>query len=209
MAIGLDKPFIGGQDVVTTTNLKAVFLDKDGTLTPDVPYNADPAKVRLFPDTAASLKRLQAAGYRLIVISNQSGVARGKFGEKALTPLFLRLLELLEAEGVELDDIQYCPHHPEGTVRKYAVTCDCRKPMPGMLLRAAAAHHITVRDSWMVGDILHDVEAGNRAGCRSILIDNGNETEWQTGTFRTPAFRAPTLSQAVDFILTMQQEDVA
>src|SRR3954470_4364570 len=115
----------------------AVFLDKDGTLIEDVPYNVDPARIRLMPGAAGGLRALDAAGYRLIVVSNQSGVARGYFEEAALAAVEARLRELLAEAGVPLAGFYYCPHHPEGSVAAYAVECSCRKPQPGLLVRAA------------------------------------------------------------------------
>ena len=180
---------------------RAVFLDKDGTLIVDVPYNVDPARIELAPGAVDGLTRLHAAGYRLVVITNQSGVARGKFPAAALGPVEDRLRELLAEFGVPLDGFYHCPHHPGGSVPAYAIACDCRKPAPGMLIRAAAELGIDRARSWFVGDILNDVEAGRRAGCRTVLIDNGNETEWVAGPDRTPDLRAADLAEAADRIL--------
>ncbi len=180
---------------------RAVFLDKDGTLIPDVPYNVDPARITLYPDVAEALLTLQRAGFKLIVVSNQAGVARGYFPETALTAVESRLRTLLGEAGVVLDDFRYCPHHPAGSVAEYAIDCTCRKPQPGMLLLIAEEQEIDLRESWMAGDILNDVEAGNRAGCRTILIDRGNETEWLTGPFRTPTATVNSFSKAADQIL--------
>jgi histidinol-phosphate phosphatase family protein len=179
-----------------------VFLDKDGTLVVDVPYNVDPARIRLAPGAADGLPRLAAAGYRLAVVTNQSGVARGLFPEAALAGVERRLGELLADIGVPLAGFFYCPHHPAGTVPSYAVECECRKPAPGMVLAAARRLGADPRACWMVGDILHDVEAGRRAGCRTVLVDNGNETEWVPGPDRVPHHRVPDLAAAADVILT-------
>jgi histidinol-phosphate phosphatase family protein len=108
--------------------------------------------------------------------------------------------ELLLHEQLALDGFYFCPHHPEGTVAPWSIECHCRKPLPGLLLKAAHEHGIDLRASWMVGDILHDVEAGNRAGCRTILIDNGNETEWRLGPRRVPTRMAPDLYTAAVLI---------
>ena len=97
-----------------------------------------------------------------------------------------RVTELMYRERVPLDGFYYCPHHSEGVVQAYAVECMCRKPMPGMLVRAAREHDIDLQASWMLGDILHDVEAGNRAGCRTVLIDSVTETQWRLGLHRMP-----------------------
>ncbi len=181
---------------------KAVFLDKDGTLVEDVPYNVDPDRIRLAEGAIESLRLLQEQGYQLIVVSNQSGVARGFFEEPDLQRVINRLSEILSSAGVALTDFYYCPHHPEGSVRKYAVDCYCRKPQPGMLYRAAVEHNLRLADSWMVGDILHDVEAGNRAGCRTILIDNHHEMEWNMNPIRCPKFIVKNLVSAARSILS-------
>ena len=178
-----------------------VFLDKDGTLVEDVPYNVDPARIRLAAGAAAGLPRLAAAGFRLAVVSNQSGVARGYFPDSALKGVAARLRELLGDIGVSLAGFFYCPHHPKGAVAEYAVACDCRKPAPGLVLAAARELGTDPPDCWLVGDILDDVEAGRRAGCRTVLIDNGNETEWVSGPFREPHFTVTDLAEVARVIL--------
>jgi histidinol-phosphate phosphatase family protein len=179
---------------------RAVFLDKDGTLIEDVPYNADPARIRLMPGAVAGLQALHAAGYRLVVISNQSGVARGYFAEEALAAVEGRLRVLLAEAGVPLVGFYYCPYHPAGSVAAYAVECDCRKPQPGLLVRAARAHGIELTASWFVGDILNDIEAGRAAGCRTVLLDNGHETEWVLTPARQPDYYATDLAEAAAII---------
>jgi D-glycero-D-manno-heptose 1,7-bisphosphate phosphatase len=180
---------------------KAVFLDKDGTLIEAVPYNVDPSRIRLVECAAVGLHRLREAGYLLVVVSNQSGVARGLFPERALRGVEARLRELLEMHGVWLDGFYYCPHHPAGIIPEYAVECECRKPAPGMILRAAKEMNIDLAKSWFVGDMLNDVQAGRRAGCRTILINNGNETEWEFSPERVPNVEVAELSAAADVIV--------
>ena len=183
----------------------AVFLDKDGTLVENLPYNVDPARIRLMPGAAEGLRRLHAAGYALIVISNQSGVARGFFPEAALVGVESELRSLLAEEGVPLAGFYYCPHLPGGDVPAYAIACPCRKPRPGLIVRAAQEQRLDLPRSWVAGDILDDVEAGRRAGCRTILIDNGNETEWARGPERRPDFLAADLTRAAG-IITQRDE---
>jgi D-glycero-D-manno-heptose 1,7-bisphosphate phosphatase len=178
----------------------AVFLDKDGTLIEDIPYNIDPDRIRLAAGVAEGLPRLRSTGFRLIVISNQSGIARGYFGEEKIGPVRERLCELLEGIGVELDGFYYCPHDPEGVVPGYSIACGCRKPEPGMILEAARVHDLDLRRSWFVGDILDDVEAGRRAGCRTALIDNGHETKWKRSPLRWPDIVARDMAQAARLI---------
>ena len=179
----------------------AVFLDKDGTLIEDLPYNVVPDLIRLTPGAAEGSVQLHAAGYRLLVISNQSGVARGLFREEALAAVEEKLRSLLSEVGVPLAGFYYCPHHPEGVVPGYSIECSCRKPAPGMIFRAAEDQAIDLERSWFVGDILDDVEAGRLAGCRTVLIDNGNETEWFMTPARWPHHRAADLSEAAGLIV--------
>jgi D-glycero-D-manno-heptose 1,7-bisphosphate phosphatase len=186
---------------------RTVFLDKDGTLVEDVPYNVDPAAIRLAAGAAAGLPALQAAGYRLVVVSNQSGVAHGYFAEEALAGVERRIRELLAEFGVPLAGFYYCPHHPEGVNHRYARVCLCRKPNPGLLLQAAADDGIDLRQSWLIGDILDDVEAGQRAGCKTILLDNGHETEWVISSLRRPHHLAADLSEAAQIILADRPSD--
>ncbi|CAA9892863.1 D,D-heptose 1,7-bisphosphate phosphatase [Candidatus Methylobacter favarea] len=175
------------------TRKKAVFIDKDGTLIHDVPYNIDPHHIRLMEDAGHSLYRLKKAGYQLIVISNQAGIARGLFNKSDLLPVNRQIQLLLAPYAVNIDAFYYCPHGPDDG-------CDCRKPKQGMILRAAEDHAVELPVSWMIGDILHDVEAGNRAGCRTVLFDNGNETEWLKGDWRQPRYSVKNLTAAADII---------
>ncbi|HEX5539405.1 MAG TPA: HAD family hydrolase, partial [Methylophilaceae bacterium] len=181
-------------------------LDKDGTLVNDVPYNVDPELITLSPNAAAGLRLFSQLGYLLLVVSNQSGVAHGHFRESALDRVWQRLDQLLAQEGIQIDGYYYCPHHPAGAVGKYARACDCRKPQPGMLLQAAAEHGVNLAASWMIGDILHDMEAGKRAGCKTMLIDNGNETEWELSPLRMPNLMAVDLYAAAQQVAAAQSK---
>jgi D-glycero-D-manno-heptose 1,7-bisphosphate phosphatase len=188
-------------------NHRCIFLDKDGTLVENVPYNVDPDRIRLTTGAESALRSFHADGYRLIVISNQSGVALGHFPESALAAVHGRLAELLARIGVPLAGFYYCPHHPEGRVPGYAMACTCRKPEPGLLTTAAADHGIDPARSWLIGDILDDVEAGHRGGCRTVLIDNGNETKWRKSPLRRPHFVATDLAEAARLIAAESGED--
>jgi histidinol-phosphate phosphatase family protein len=163
---------------------RAVFVDKDGTLVQDVPCNVDSDRIALIPGVGESLRKLQDAGFLLFVVSNQPAVALGRFPASALRAVETRLDELLTPYGVMFTAYCWCPHPPVGM--RAAVACTCRKPRPGLLLDAAATHGVALERSWMVGDILDDIEAGNRAGCRTVLVDRGNETRWRAGRLRTP-----------------------
>jgi lipopolysaccharide heptosyltransferase II len=152
----------------------AVFLDRDGVLLDLVPYLRDPCQVRLARGAGATLRRLSAAGLPFMVVTNQSAVARGMLDRAGLFRVHLRMLHLLEAEGVRPLGIEFCPHHPE-----HGEPCDCRKPSPGMLRRAAHRFNLDLTRSVMVGDTDSDLQAGRRAGCRTILVRTGygRETE--------------------------------
>jgi histidinol-phosphate phosphatase family protein len=166
-----------------------VFIDKDGTLVENVPYNVDPERIALTANALEAVATLARRGYRVIVVSNQPGAALGRFREEALKAVAQKLHRLVPS----LDAFYYCPHAP-------ADKCACRKPAPGMLERAAREHGVELGASWMVGDILDDVEAGRRAGCRTILLDNGNETEWRAGAQRVPHYVARDLGEAAAII---------
>jgi histidinol phosphatase-like enzyme len=129
----------------------------------------------------------------------------GKFTRRALTAVEQRLRELFIENGAQLTAFYHCPHHPHGSVPALAIACECRKPQPGLIQRAAADHDIDVASAWMVGDILDDVEAGNRAGCRTIMVDNGHETQWartpSTRRLRTAHLVVPTLDVAARAIV--------
>ena len=178
---------------------RAVLLDRDGTLVLPRHYPSRPEDLRLYDDIGPELRDLQRAGFRLVVITNQSGIARGYFTEADLQRMHIYLAGELEQQGVRLDAIYYCPHHPAGVIRELAVRCTCRKPQPGMLLQAAADLNLDLQRSWFVGDILDDVEAGNRAGCRTVLVDLGTEPQpEQPG--RAPTFVARNTMHALQII---------
>lgn len=155
---------------------KAIFLDRDGTLVHPRHYPSRPEELILYAGITPYLRRLQAAGFLLVVITNQSGLARGLFTKAALDEMHAYLADELARDDVLVDGFYYCPHHPDGVILELAVECTCRKPAPGMLLRAAAELDIDLTTSWFLGDILDDVEAGNRAGCMTVLVDIGTES---------------------------------
>jgi D-glycero-D-manno-heptose 1,7-bisphosphate phosphatase len=177
----------------------AVFVDKDGTLVEDVPYNVDPARLRFTPRALPALRALDAAGLALVVITNQPGLALGHFSAAAFDGLERALRERIAAQaGVRLTGLWACPHAPGADG---GPACACRKPAPGLLRLAARRHRLDLARSWMVGDILDDVEAGRRAGCRTVLLDVGHETLWQRGPLRRPHRRCRDLGEAARVIL--------
>jgi D-glycero-D-manno-heptose 1,7-bisphosphate phosphatase len=152
--------------------MRAVFLDRDGTLVEEVPYLHDPERVVLLAG-AGALAGLAAAGYALVVVTNQSGVARGRYDEAAVGAVHRRLAELLAGVGVRLDAVLYCPHHPEGTVPGYARACRCRKPGPGMLEAASTRLGLDLAASFLIGNHPTDVGAAAAAGVTPLFVTTG------------------------------------
>jgi D-glycero-D-manno-heptose 1,7-bisphosphate phosphatase len=175
---------------------RALFLDRDGTLVEPRHYPSQPSDLVLQRGVSPLLRSFRRCGWKLIVITNQSGIARGYFTEADLEKMHDRLREMLQVWGVELAAIYACPHHVDGVIPHLAIRCHCRKPQPGMLLRAAAEHGVDLSRSWMVGDILDDVEAGNRAGCRTVLVDLGTE-QAPDRPERRPRLVAPSTADAL------------
>lgn len=153
----------------------AVFLDRDGTLVEPRHYPSTPEELVLVDGIGPELRALREDGFKLVLITNQGGIARGLFGEAVLAAMHDHLRSELAAHGVVLDGVYHCPHHPEGVLPHLSAPCACRKPQPGMLLQAAGELDLNLPASWFVGDILDDVEAGNRAGCGTVLVDLGTE----------------------------------
>lgn len=158
---------------------RAVFLDRDGTIIEDTGYVDDPDKVKLLPRAGEAIARLNRAGYLVVIISNQSGVARGIFDEDMLSSVHQRMEALLAPLGATIDGAYYCPYldGPEATVPGYRRDSALRKPKPGMLLQAAEEMNIDLKASWMVGNSKRDVQAGKRADCRTIRLGDEPDTE--------------------------------
>jgi D-glycero-D-manno-heptose 1,7-bisphosphate phosphatase len=179
---------------------KAIFLDRDNTLIEDPGYINSPEQVKLLDGVAEALAELKAFGYKLIVVTNQSAVARGIVTEKVLGEIHNRLEQLLAEKKAFLDRIYYCPYHPDGVVAKYREESNCRKPNPGMLLRAAEEMDIDLGQSWCVGNSISDMEAGLRAGCKTILIDlPSHQQQLEPGQPR-PDYKAVNIKEVVNII---------
>ncbi|MBN4665222.1 HAD-IIIA family hydrolase [Pandoraea nosoerga] len=184
----------------------AILIDKDGTLIDDDPFNVEPARIRLAPGAEQALCEFASLRWPVAIVSNQPGVAFGYFAESELNGVREHLARVMADYGVDFAGFFYCPHHPQGRDAAYRTVCACRKPAPGLL--QAAARHIGVPLSrcWMIGDILDDVEAGNVAGCQTILVDCGNETQWRTGAHRTPDHTVSAIDQAARLVVSHARE---
>ncbi len=179
---------------------KAIFLDRDNTLIEDPGYINSPEQVKLLDGVPGALIELKALGYKLVVVTNQSAVARGIVTEKVLGAIHSRLKQLLAEKKAYLDRIYYCPYHPDGVVAKYRQESDFRKPNPGMLLKASEEMDIDLGQSWCVGNSISDVEAGLRAGCKTILIDlPSHQQQLEPGQPR-PDYKAVNIKEVVNII---------
>lgn len=184
---------------------KAIFLDRDNTLIDDPGYINDPNQVKLLDGVPESLIQLKSLGYKLIVVTNQSAVAHGIVTEKILGEIHNRLEQLLADRNAYLDKIYYCPYHPEGVVPKYRKESNSRKPGPGMLLKAAEEIDIDLEQSWCIGNSSRDIEAGFRAGCKTILIDMPPSHQRLSASSIShagvnPDYRAVNIKEAVNII---------
>jgi len=182
---------------------RAVFVDRDGTLNVERRYLRAAEELEFYPGVPEAILRLREAGFLVIVVTNQSGVARGYFTLAEVDLVHRRIQSLLARWGTAVDAFYVCPHHPQG-VAPYRLRCSCRKEEAGLLLRAAADFHIDLGGSFMIGDKASDIEAGRKAGCRPLLVLTGYGKETaQTITPGSVAVCAD-LPQAVQFILAAQ-----
>lgn len=175
-----------------------MFVDRDGTLVPDIPYLDDADRLRLFPKAASGIARLKKAGFKVIVITNQSGVGRGLFSEETLGRIHTKLAEMLEDEGVELDGLYYCPHKPDDG-------CSCRKPATGMIDMASEDMDISIGESYVVGDDVADIDLARNAGARSVLVLTGHGMG--SRSIANPDAVASDFTEAVDWILKDSGKD--
>lgn len=185
-----------------------IFLDRDGVLIEDIDLLTRPSELRVLPGVPLALVRLKQAGFCLVVVSNQAVVARGLVKEDEVRQINQALARLvITADGPVLDGYYFCPHHPKATLPAYRTNCDCRKPQPGMLLRAARELDLDLSASFMVGDRITDIIAGARAGCRTILVQTGKhgkppiETTEPLDVSVKPDHICSSLSEAADWIL--------
>ncbi len=183
---------------------RAVFLDRDGTINEEVNYLSHPDQLRLIGGAAEAIKRLNGAGFKTVVITNQAGIARGYFSEATLQQIHRELDKMLRAQEAHLDAIYYCPHHPTAGIGVYKINCNCRKPKPGLLEQSARELNLDLRQSFIVGDKPADLQAGDAVGCRTILVRTGygreSEKEMADGEFQ-PEYVADDLLAAAQWIL--------
>jgi len=151
----------------------AVFLDRDGTINEEVGYLDGLDKLKLFDNAAEAIRLINESGMKAVVITNQSGVARGLFMEAFVRTVHEKIQENIRSHGAFIDAFYYCPHHPTEGKGKYLLACPCRKPQPGMLIRAAQDLQIDIHRSYMVGDMMKDVEVAQRIGSQGILVKTG------------------------------------
>jgi D-glycero-D-manno-heptose 1,7-bisphosphate phosphatase len=182
----------------------AIFIDRDGTLNEDIGYVSSPEQLALYPWAGEAVRLINEAGIKAIVITNQSGIARGMYTEETLDAIHQKMIEELATQGAKLDGVYYCPHHPEIGQARYRIVCDCRKPKTGMLDRAAREHNIDLSRSFVIGDKASDINLALNAGARAALVltGYGRETEARRDLFPCePAFVAETLLDAARLIL--------
>jgi D-glycero-D-manno-heptose 1,7-bisphosphate phosphatase len=183
---------------------RAVFLDRDGTINEDVHRLSRLDQFRLLPNVAEAIKRINAAQFMVVVVTNQAVIARGTISEEALAEIHEAMSAMLMAQGAHVDAVYYCPHHPTAGEGPLSIPCNCRKPQPGMLFQAAEELNIALEHSFMVGDKISDVASGQAAGCRTALVRTGHgaEAEQQLdGHSVRPNYVAPNLLEAVKWIL--------
>jgi D-glycero-D-manno-heptose 1,7-bisphosphate phosphatase len=190
---------------------RAVFLDRDGTVNEEVGYLSDLSRLRLMPGAGAAIKRLNERGLLVVLVTNQSGVARGYFSESFVRETHVVLKQMLLKEGANIDGVYYCPHHPKAGKSPYTMACDCRKPGTGMIDRAARDLNIDVKRSFVVGDKWSDVELGQRAGASSILVNaalgSDDMVNLRPGHLNEPDFIAHTITEAVEWILLQTSQE--
>jgi D-glycero-D-manno-heptose 1,7-bisphosphate phosphatase len=192
------------------TNKKpAVFIDRDGTINEQMGYINHPSRFIILPGVPEAFKILNQAGFLAIIVSNQSGVARGYFPMELLYDIHSTMNESVNRHGGRIDGIYFCPHYPKGSVQEYAFDCDCRKPRTGLIEEARRDFEIDLSRSYMVGDHYTDLELADRAGIKGILVRTGYGTgviEYNLPSMTTkPAYIAVDLLDAVKWVVAQEQ----
>ena len=198
------KPPTRHSQLPTLRGHRAVFLDRDGTLCEEVGYLNSVEQMRLISRAGEAVRLLNQKGFKVVVVTNQSGVARGFFPESILEKLHNEMNRQLEEEGAYLDAIYYCPHHPTEGFPPYIQDCTCRKPAIGLFLKAAADLDLDLPSSYMIGDHISDVECGQRVGAQTILLLTGHGPEALAKIERwpqSPSYIASDLYEAIQWII--------
>ncbi|MFC1988640.1 D-glycero-alpha-D-manno-heptose-1,7-bisphosphate 7-phosphatase [Chloroflexota bacterium] len=180
---------------------KAVFLDRDGVIIEDIGYIDECSKIKFLPGVSEAINLLNNNGFKVIIITNQSGVARGYFTEKIARDINNYIQEYLAKKGAVIDRTYYCPHHIEGTIEEYRKECRCRKPEPGMIEKAVAEFDIDLKDSFVIGDQMSDIEAGYSVGSRTIFLAGKYPMHKEGDNSLTPDYVASDLREAVNWLL--------
>ncbi len=185
----------------------AIFLDRDGTLIRQVELLHIPSQIKIFSGVISAIKAFNKLGYLVVIVTNQPVVARGIIGLREVDRIHAALVDRLGKKGAKIDAVYYCPHHPQATVKRYRTACKCRKPRPGMVLRAVKEHNIDLKRSFLVGDSTQDVLAANRAKVKMILVKTGHggKDPWQHKG--NPDFVVKSLSGAVSIIKNFQNKN--
>jgi len=177
----------------------AIFLDRDGTINVDNGYLYKIKDLNFINKSIGGLKLMQKANYKLIIVTNQSGIARGYYTEEDYFSFRNEMHKQLKEQGIIINSEYFCPHHPEGIIGQYKIDCQCRKPKIGMLEQAARDFNLDLRKCWMIGDALSDIQAGKNAGCKTIQMLTGKEKI----KFNKSDFIAKDLIEAANYILNV------
>jgi D-glycero-D-manno-heptose 1,7-bisphosphate phosphatase len=185
---------------------RAVFLDRDGTICEEVGYLDSVERLCLIPGAAQGIKLLNERNFKVVVVTNQSGIARGYFSEARLQELHEELSRLLGKEGASLDAVYYCPHHPTEGKPPYLQVCGCRKPAPGLILKAAEELKIDLKNSFVVGDKMADIACGRESGVKGVLVLTGyGNGELASAADLRPSYVAPDLCRAAEWIVSQAE----
>jgi|688.fasta_scaffold262961_2 D-glycero-D-manno-heptose 1,7-bisphosphate phosphatase len=191
---------------------QAILCDRDGTLIEDCHFLSRPEQIQWIPGVLETLKHLKQKGVKVLVVSNQSGVARGYFDTAAVEAVHAKLLwdaeqvsASMPSAGAAIANFYYCPHHPKGEVVGYSYACDCRKPEPGMFLQAIRDHNLNPAHCWAIGDRLRDLEPGLQLGMKAFLVQTGSGLEAQQELSKRPYAKLVTVISSLSEILSLVQ----